>query len=165
MDVYIRWMIRADMRQVIGIEEACFEFPWSERQFETALRARNCVGFVAEHKEHVVGFMVYELHQKHLHLLSMAVAPFQGKGVGTALVGKLISKLEPHKRSHIVTEIRETNLDALNFFKGRGFRATELLRGFYDDSPEDAIRMEFWVDSVALDSVLFGDGKVVRVAE
>ncbi|MCA9208120.1 MAG: GNAT family N-acetyltransferase, partial [Planctomycetales bacterium] len=89
-----------------------------------------------------VGFMIYELHKTRLHILNFAVNPaFRRRGVGEAMVGKLISKLSPQRRNHIRLEVRETNLPAQLFFKNSGFVATSVLKDFYDDTTEDAYVM------------------------
>lgn len=139
---HIRWMIRRDMDAVLAIESDCFQFPWDEDAFIRCLRQRNCIGMVAEDGDRVVGYMVYELHKHKLHLLNFAVAwSHRGKGVGAAMVANLVSKLNRQRRTRMVTEVRETNLDALLFFRSQGFEATELLRDYYDDTDEDAIVM------------------------
>ncbi|MEM1305855.1 MAG: ribosomal-protein-alanine N-acetyltransferase RimI, partial [Planctomycetota bacterium] len=51
--VHIRWMIRRDMQEVLGIEQESFEFPWLEEDFIRCLRQRNCIGMVAEQGERV----------------------------------------------------------------------------------------------------------------
>lgn len=145
---HIRWMVRRDMKEILDIENACHQYPWQEEEFVRVLRQRNCIGMAAEHNGLVVGFMVYALHLRHLHILNLAVAPIQRRGIGTAMIGKLKDKLDPdgHRRTRLVAEVRETNLDALHFLKANGFIATELLHGFYDSvwTDEDAIRMEYW---------------------
>jgi [ribosomal protein S18]-alanine N-acetyltransferase len=142
--VHIRWMIRRDMPEVLEIERASFEFPWFEEDFIRCLRQRNCIGMVAEHAEHVVGFMIYELHKTRLHILNFAVSPsVRHRAVGRQMIDKLIGKLSSQRRTHISLEVRETNLAAQIFFREAGFRATNVLRDFYDDSPEDAYVMEF----------------------
>ena len=79
----IRWMIRADMPDVLAIEQDVFEFPWFEQDFVRCLRQRNCIGMVAEQGDRVVGYMIYELHKSRLHLLNFAVAREQwGKASG-----------------------------------------------------------------------------------
>ena len=44
----IRWLIRRDMDDVLAIERASFQFPWTEEEFLCCLRQRNCIGTVAE---------------------------------------------------------------------------------------------------------------------
>ncbi len=141
--VHIRWMIQRDMPEVLAIERASFEFPWFEEDFISCLRRRNCIGMVAEHDEGVVGFMIYELHKTRLHILNFAVCESaRQRGVGRQMAEKLISKLSSQRRTRISLEVRETNLPAQLFFKQVGFRATSVLRSYYEDSPEDAYVMQ-----------------------
>lgn len=140
----IRWMIRRDMPSVLSIEQQSFEFPWSEEEFIRCLRQRNCIGMVAERDAQVAGFMIYELHKNRLHLLNFAVAAeLRRTGVGSSMVDKLAGKLTADRRTRIMLEVRETNLDAQIFFRQRGFRAISVLRSFYEDSPEDAYLMQY----------------------
>lgn len=143
--VHIRWMIRRDMPEVLQIEQHSFEFPWTEEDFVRCLRQRNCIGMVAEQGERVVAFMIYELHKTRLHILNFAVSPdVRRRCVGQQMVEKLVSKLSSQRRTRISLEVRETNLDAQLFFKESGFRATSVLRDFYEDSPEDAYLMQYY---------------------
>jgi ribosomal-protein-alanine N-acetyltransferase len=61
------------------------------------------------------------------------------------MVAKLIGKLSSHRRTKITLAVRETNLAAQLFFKRLDFRAIKVLRGYYDDSGEDAFMMQFRV--------------------
>lgn len=141
---HIRWMIRRDLSEVLRIERQCFEFPWNEVDYLRCLGQRNCIGMVAEHDDAVAGFMVYELHKTQLRLLNFAVAPeCQRQGVGRRLVERLQEKLAVQRRRRIDLEVRETNLPAQFFFRALGFRATEVLKGWYEDTPEDAYVMQF----------------------
>jgi [ribosomal protein S18]-alanine N-acetyltransferase len=142
--VHIRWMIRRDMPEVLQIETDSFEFAWTEEDFLRCLRQRNCIGMVAEQGEKVVGFMIYELHKSKLHILNFAVLPdYRRGGVGLQMVAKLISKLSSHRRTRITLEVRETNLCAQLFFRAQGFRATQVMRSYYEDSGEDAFLMQY----------------------
>lgn len=137
--VAIRWMIRRDMPEVLAIEQQCFEFPWRDEDFIRCLRQRNCIGMICEHEERVAGFMVYELHKSRLHILNIAVhAEYRRRGVGLQMVKKLAGKLSRDRRTRILLEVRETNLNAQLFFKAMGFRAVSVIRDFYlDDALEE----------------------------
>ena len=142
--VHIRWMIRRDMPEVLQAERESFEFSWTEEDFLRCLRQRNCIGMVAEQGEKVVGFMIYELHKSKLNILNFAVSPAcRRAGIGGQMVAKLISKLSSHRRTRITLEVRETNLPAQLFFRSQGFRATRVLRSYYEDSGEDAFLMQY----------------------
>ena len=140
----IRWLIRRDMDEVLEIERSSFEFPWTEEEFLTCLRQRNCIGTVAELDHEIVGFMIYELHQSMLRILNFSVSPTcRRRGVGQQMVQRLIDKLSQQRRREIVLEVRETNLDAQLFFANSGFKALSVLRNHYDDTCEDAYYMRY----------------------
>lgn len=147
--LHIRWMIRRDMEEVLAIEAGSYLDPWSEQDFLAALRGRNVIGMVCEAKREdgpVFGFMVYALHKRHIHILDMAVGPaYRRRGIGAAMVAKLKEKtlFKNRKRPVLCLECRETNLGALLFWKAQGFIATDVLRGFYEDTDEDAIVMKW----------------------
>jgi ribosomal-protein-alanine N-acetyltransferase len=141
---HIRWMIQKDRDEVQHIEEVSFPSPWSWSDFTECLRNRNCIGMVAEnHHGRILGYMIYELHSRRLHLLNLAVyPPFRKHGVGSCMVEKLIGKLG-ERREKLTVEIGERNLDGQLFFQALGFRATQVLRKHYEETGEDAYVMEY----------------------
>lgn len=142
--IHVRWMIRRDMDEVYAIEAESFEFPWSEEEFIRCLRQRNCIGMVAERDDCVVGYMIYELHKNRLHILNFAVAASARRmRIGRKMLETLFLKLNPQRRSRILLEIRESNLDGQLFFKACGFRAVSVLKDFYDDTTEDAYVFQY----------------------
>jgi len=148
LGVHVRWMIRRDMPEVLAIEHEAFEFPWSDEDFTRCLRQRNCIGMVAEVADSVVAFMIYELHRSRLHMINFAIARSHRRlGVGTHMMEKLYGTLTPDRRSRVVLEVRETNLPAQLFFRTLGFRATSVLKDFYQDTTEDADLMEYCFES------------------
>ncbi|RUL89732.1 ribosomal protein S18-alanine N-acetyltransferase [Tautonia sociabilis] len=159
--VHIRWMIRRDMPEVLAIEHASYEFPWCEEEFLRVLRQRNCIGMVAECGERVVGFMIYELHKTRLQVLNLAVSPeFRRMGVGRQMVAKLVGKLSSHRRTRISMTIRETNLSGQLYFRALDFRATEVLREYYEDTGEDAYVLQYVLPT--LSSAESADGTPVN---
>jgi len=137
-------MIRRDIPEVLAIEAESFEFSWSEEDFIRCLRQRNCIGMVAQYDDQVVGFMIYELQKTRIHALNFAVAKnYRRRGVGSQMIAKLTGKLSAQRRNRILLEVRETNLPAQLFFRGNGFRATGVLHDHYDDTPEDAYKMQY----------------------
>ena len=150
--VHIRWMIRRDMPEVLRAEQESFDYSWTEDDFLRCLRQRNCIGMVAEIDDRVVGFMIYELHKSKLHVLNFAVAPdARRRGVGTQMVTKLIGKLSSHRRTKITLAVRESNLGAQLFFRTQAFQASRVLRGYYEDSGEDAYLMHYKISQFADD--------------
>lgn len=157
----IRWLIRRDMPQVLEIEAASFDQPWTEEDFMSALRERNVIGMVAEHGRDIFGFMVYELHRSDLHVLDLAVRPdSRRQGVGRQMVDRLKGKLSQQRRHRIVATVRESNLAAQFFWKEMGFRCVKVEREHYEDTGEDGY--EFVYDIRADDNLC---AKVMEHAE
>lgn len=147
LDVQIRWLIRRDMPEVLQIEQSSFGAAWTDEDFLSCLRQRNCIGMVAEHNHQIVGFMIYELHKARLHILNFAVSPeFRRMGAGTQMVLRLVDKLSQQRRHEILLDLRESNLDGQLFFRTQGFRAVRVVRSHYDDTDEDAYIMQFRLD-------------------
>ena len=147
-------MIRRDLPEVLEIECQSFEFPWPEEDFIRCLRQRNVIGQVAEYDDQVVGFMLYELHKTRFYIMNFAVHPgWRRRKVGLQMASKLINKLSQQRRSRVTLEVRETNLSAQLFWQAQGFRAVNVLRDFYEDTPEDAYYMSYRVQSPERDVV------------
>ena len=137
--VAIRWLVQPDLKAVVAIEDKCFQFTWSAADFLECLRKRNAIGMVATRDEHVVGFMVYELRTSELHILNFAVDPDSMRtGVGTAMLDKLKAKIRQQRRKAITVGVRESNLAAQLFFRDADFLCIGTVRGFYQQSDEDA---------------------------
>jgi ribosomal-protein-alanine N-acetyltransferase len=146
--IYVRWMVRRDFPEVMSIEQSCFEYPWSENDFLRCLKQRNCIGMVAELDGRVGGFMIYETPKNRIHLLNIATLPeLQHHGIATQMVLKLMNKLTNQGRTRITMEVRESNLPALSFFRSRGFRATGVLRCFYEYTNDDAYILQYKVEA------------------
>jgi len=146
MNVKVRWMVRGDLAEVLEIERLSFEFQWSEQDFINALRHRSRIGIVAveDGTDLIRGYAVYELGKSKLTLLNMAVEPcVRGRGVGSVMLEKIIDKLSPERRTRLICDVRETNLDTQLWLRNRGFKATEIIRGHYEDTDEDAYRFVY----------------------
>lgn len=141
-----RWLIRRDMEEVLEIERLCFQWPWKEDDFILQLRKRNCIGCVIEEVDSVIGFCVYELYQLRIDIIDFAVLPrVQRTGVGRLMLEKLKGKLSRNKRRRLSVLVRETNIDALLFFRASGFRCHGIQRDAYEETDEDGYRMEYEV--------------------
>ena len=154
--LHIRWMIRRDMEEVLAMEQANYDPPWCEEDFLSALRQRNCIGMVAESPDDssvgfsVFGAMIYELHTHSLVVSNFCVHPaHRHRGIGTAMVNKLKSKLSSMRRLSVAFVLRESNLSGLMFLKRQGFIATRFIRDRFEKTDgrdeEGGIRMKYWI--------------------
>jgi ribosomal-protein-alanine N-acetyltransferase len=147
MTPIVRWLLERDMDMVMDIEALAFprHCCWERDDFERAIKKAAGIGYVAEcGLGNVYGYMVYLLHPKRLELLNFAVDPHvHRRGIGRAMVEKLVGKLSMTRRTHIDLHVRESNLPAQLFFRQMGFRAIEVKHGFYNDCDETAFLMRY----------------------
>jgi ribosomal-protein-alanine N-acetyltransferase len=152
IQIHQRWMIQSDLVEVLAIEAASHEYPWSGEGFLRRLRRRNCIGKVATCGEYgtadhaVIGFALFLLGSRcDIRLLNLAVDPVSRRcGAARGIVDHLKRKLDDRRPDRTVSAwVRETELPGLLFLRSQGFRATEVVRGHFTDSGEDAVVMEF----------------------
>ena len=140
---HIRWLIRRDMEEVLAIERASFADPWTEEGFIQALRQIDCIGLAAEYDDVIVGYTIYEGDRTRLHVLNFAVHPdWRRRGIGEAMITRLLTKLSLHRRIKLTLCVKEDNLDAQIFFRDMGLRAAGIARGYFDGGV-DAIAFEY----------------------
>ncbi len=130
-----RWMIRRDYRDIGPVEAEMPEhLRWTEEDYLRALRERSTIGFVAEHDDRPIGWVIYELNPDFLEVVRIVVAPeFRRRGVATQMVTRLKGKLSPERRTMLWVRVREDDLPLQLFMRRQGFLATEIHRHWYDD--------------------------------
>ncbi|MEN9846557.1 MAG: hypothetical protein RIS36_1704 [Pseudomonadota bacterium] len=136
--IQIRWLIQRDLEAVVAIEQASKRAnPWTEDEFLSKIRQRNCFGVVAEYRLMVLGFIVYELYTDHLSIINIAVGPsYRRSGIATCMIDRLKEKLWPLRRSRITLWVGDSNVNAQLFFREQGFKATGESRHQAQDSNE-----------------------------
>ncbi len=129
----IRWLVRADLADVLAIEATCFRSPWAAEDFTRLLRRRDVIGLVAEEGAALLGYAIYTLRQAQFELLNLAVGlPWQRSGVGQAIVEKIKGKLGgSRQRRSIVAHVAAANLPAQLFLRACGFRATDEIADWF----------------------------------
>lgn len=144
--VHVTWLVRRHMPEVLDIERRSFPEPFTEADIVAWLRNRSCIGMVAEvgagPDPIVAGYMIYDLAKHKIELITIAVHPeWRRCGIGRQLVQKAKDKLSSHRRTRLGAHVPETLLEAQLFFKAVGFGESRVVRGYFEDSEEDAFRM------------------------
>lgn len=134
-ELHIRSMERGDLGVVAATERASFEFPWNVEDFVDALWGddADCAALVAEVNDQVIGHLIYCIDRGLVTILGLCVMPEFRRSflkVGSSLVAYVID-IQCSEHPRIRTEIRESNLSALLFFKAIGFWAVKLVREGY----------------------------------
>jgi ribosomal-protein-alanine N-acetyltransferase len=140
----IRPMTDADLPGVTALERAIFSDPWSESFFRSELRQPLVHARIAERDGAVAGYSMAWLGHGVGHLGNLATAPaHRRRGVARALIDELLVRAAELEVRAITLEVRVANAEAQALYRGYGFRVAGVRRGYYRDTGEDALILEW----------------------
>ena len=147
-DFRIRRMEPGDLPQVMVIERENFSIPWSEKSFSDMLPRPEAVFLVAEQlsgekNSRILGYAGAVTAMDEGDVINIAVlGTCKKKGIGTALLDRLIGETESAGVRSLFLEVREHNVPALCLYNAAGFSEVGRRRGYYDKPREDALIMK-----------------------
>lgn len=130
-EVLIRPMRSTDVTDVVAIERAAYQFPWSEGIFRDCLRV-GYVCRVATVNRAVEAYGVMSFGAGEAHILNLCVAQgFRGRGLGGRLLGSLIERAASAGMAEAYLEVRPSNTAAIRLYLTLGFEQVGMRRGYY----------------------------------
>ncbi len=144
----VRLMEESDLDEVLAIENDSFPTPWGREAFWGEIKAEVARAYVVSDRQterrNVVGYACFWEVDQDFHLLNLCVAaPHRGQGLGRRLLSFILSLAQLKKKRRVFLEARSGNRAALNLYRAAGFRQVGLRPGYYSDSGEDAILMDW----------------------
>lgn len=138
-------MSEARLDEVVAIEAAAYDHPWTRGNFADSLRSGYqaqllCAGDV------VLGYFVAMKGVDEVHLLNITVAPaHQGEGWGRVMLDALALWARGQGTQWLWLEVRVTNLRAQQVYQRYGFRRVGDRKNYYPafNGREDAIVMSY----------------------
>lgn len=128
------------------LERICFpEDFWSEISFYEALAVPACSVYAAYDKslESIAAYGVIYTAADEGDLANIAVIPeMRRRGLGEALLTRLLSAAVEKGAQRIFLEVRESNESARGLYKKVGFEEIGKRRNYYVNPREDAVIME-----------------------
>lgn len=141
MALIFRPMQVADLDNVLCIERAAYSHPWTKGMFADSLESGYECWVVLQGKE-LIGHAVLSIVCDEAHLLTLCVSPHQQrKGVGRAMLERLLLRAKAEKAEMIFLEVRESNQAAQQLYLSMGFNQIGERKNYYPDRQgrEDAI--------------------------
>jgi ribosomal-protein-alanine N-acetyltransferase len=130
-DVLIRPMSENDVSEVIAVERASYQFPWSEGIFRDCLR----VGYVCRVvtiNDAIIGYGVMSVGAGEAHILNLCIAESNRcRGVGRRLLSYLVERGAAAGMSEAFLEVRPSNTSAIRLYQSAGFEQVGMRRGYY----------------------------------
>jgi [ribosomal protein S18]-alanine N-acetyltransferase len=130
-EAVIRPMRVTDVADVVAIERASYQFPWSEGIFRDCLR----VGYVCRvvtFSRQVVAYGVMSFGAGEAHILNLCVDPaHRCRGVGRRLLSSLVERAGAAGMGEAFLEVRPSNTAAIRLYLALGFAQVGMRRGYY----------------------------------
>jgi ribosomal-protein-alanine N-acetyltransferase len=130
-ELIIRPMRESDVAEVIGVERASYQFPWTEGIFHDCLRVAYLCR-VAVQDEQIVGYAVMSMGAGEAHILNLCVREDGRRaGIGRTLIRYLIEQAEDAGMAEAFLEVRPSNAIAMVLYRSLGFEQIGTRRGYY----------------------------------
>jgi ribosomal-protein-alanine N-acetyltransferase len=142
-------MTLEDLDDVLAIERASFQTPWSRGAFRYELtQNRVARSVVARVGGRLVGYLCLWEIGHEIHITNLAVHPtFRRRGSARALLAHTLEQARQGGVELVFLEVRPTNVEALTLYESFGFRIIGRRKGYYLDTGEDALVMEARLDA------------------
>jgi [ribosomal protein S18]-alanine N-acetyltransferase len=130
-EVLIRPMRAADVTDVVAIERAAYQFPWSEGIFRDCLRVGYVCRVVTVARQ-VVAYGVMSFGAGEAHILNLCVVDgFRCRGIGRRLLTSLMERASVAGMGEAFLEVRPSNTAAIRLYLTLGFEQVGMRRGYY----------------------------------
>jgi ribosomal-protein-alanine N-acetyltransferase len=133
-----------DLDEVLAIERASFQTPWSRGAFRYELtQNRVARSLVVRAGQQLVGYLCLWEIGHEIHVTNVAVHPsFRRRGVARAALAHVLEEARRTGVELVFLEVRPTNTEAVALYESFGFRVIGRRKGYYFDTGEDALVME-----------------------
>jgi ribosomal-protein-alanine N-acetyltransferase len=139
-----RPMTEKDLEEVLRIEKAVYDFPWSETIFTDCLRVGYCCWVSLNRSGDIDAYGIMSVAAGECHILNLCVHPrVQRLGIGKRLLNNLLDVARKHRADTAFLEVRPSNSKARLLYSNSGFNEVGMRRNYYParDGREDAIIM------------------------
>jgi len=154
MQFVILQIQESDIKKILDIQTECHLSGWTTEEYREEFKKENSIMLAAKFKGETVGFLSARLSKAvsiseepkdfaELDILNFGVAKkYQKQGIGRLLLENLINKIAGMNVKSVWLEVRESNVNAINFYKKKGFLEIQIRKNFYRQPLENAILMK-----------------------
>lgn len=133
---------RSDLRAIVMIGQAVFDYPFTDDEYLDRLRKWRCPAVGASVDGKLIAWLIAEREKEQTTLWAMAVENgFSRRRIGSKMLQWLKDDCAQAGSTLIRTTVRETSLGAQLFLKSGGLKAVKVLRKHFPQK-EDGFVME-----------------------
>ena len=127
----LRTFFKADLPQVLAIENAVHVVPWGAETFKMCLQ-EGYAGWVLEVDKKIIGFIFAALNMHECHILNVCVAhDYQRQGYGRLLIDNTLSHAKKQGVDIIYLEVRRSNVRAISLYRQMAFHLVGERKNYY----------------------------------
>lgn len=142
MNIKIRKMQLADIKQVTDLEKEVFQHPWTEEDFKKAITEHGAIYIIAEDQGEILGMCGVRNLLGDGEITNVAVkVSYRQKQVATKLMDFLMEEGYQSGIQAYTLEVRKSNTAAMRLYEKLGFETEGIRPGFYETPKEDACIM------------------------
>lgn len=128
----VRTLTVADLPEVLAIERAAYEFPWSEGVFRDCMRVGYRCLAATGLAGNLLGYSLLSMAVGEAHVLNLCVAPpYRRQGVATMLLGHMAGIARRERADKLSLEVRPSNTAALALYRRLGFERIGCRKRYY----------------------------------
>ncbi len=122
-----------------NLHSGFFAHPWLRTDFEQLIASSNIIaeGAWTAGMVQLRGFCISRIAADEAEILTLIVeTTSRRQGLAVKLMGSQIARLSIRGVKSLFLEVDESNIPAISLYKGLGFRAAGLRKGYYRGSSE-----------------------------
>ena len=135
-------MDHSDLKEAYEIEKQTNPSPWSKENFFSSYEVGH-KSLVCRIDNIIVGFIIFSVIKKEIHLLNIAVhTEHQKKGIGSLLMETMLKQASVMGVLKVYLEVRSKNEKAILFYKKYNFIKDAVRVNYYTgENSDDAVLM------------------------
>lgn len=132
-----------DVVDILIIEKECGLAKWKSEDYCEEIDREDSLVLIAKTKNKTIGFLAARSTTEETDIFNIGVSPkYQKLGIGGSLLNNLLERVRKTLVKSIWLEVRESNLEAIGFYRKKGFRQIQIRKNFYAQPVENAIVMK-----------------------
>ena len=125
---------------IAGLEQLCFNDPWSENSIASELDNALSLWLVAMDGDTVAGYVGSQSVLDGADMMNIAVHPdYRRQSIGRTLVLALCDALQAKGIRFLMLEVRQSNAPAIALYEQLGFEQVGLRPNYYRNPKENAL--------------------------
>ena len=140
----VRLLNRDDCRALAALEGECFSDGWSVSRFRSAMEQNIFEALGVDGGSGLQAYVAVYHIVDEVEILNLGVAEeVRGKGLGRRFLRDCLAWWRMRGVTRVMLDVRPSNIAAVRLYLGCGFLEAGRRPGYFQDTGEDAILMEW----------------------